>query len=146
MAGIIKSQIIGVGDESATDEAGRSTQLPEDSWDYDKTGAKQPPYNLDALALFMEINTWHFRCVKSKAITTAGLGFDFVTAEGVDKPDESHKKTLKNFFDFPNEEMNWGEILENVLTDFEALGNGYFEIARNRFGQGIPKRSTTSQQ
>jgi capsid portal protein len=30
--------------------------------------------------------------------------------------------------------MTWGEILENALTDFVALGNGYFEIVRNRFG------------
>ena len=30
-------------------------------------------------------------------------------------------------------------MLENVLTDFEALGNGYFEVVRNRFGQGPPK-------
>ncbi len=34
--------------------------------------------------------------------------------------------------------MTWGEILENVLTDFEALGNGYFEVVRNGFGTGRP--------
>ncbi len=34
--------------------------------------------------------------------------------------------------------MTWGEILENVLTDSEALGNGYFEVVQNRFGTGHP--------
>jgi len=139
MAGIVKAEILGTGKENEFDAAGRSTQLPEDTWDYDKTGAKEPPYNLDALALFLEINTWHYRCVKAKAITTAGLGFDFVVPEGVENPREENKEILKKFFNFPNPEMTWGEILENVLTDFEALGNGYFEIVRNRFGQGPPK-------
>jgi PBSX family phage portal protein len=139
MAGIVKAEILGTGKEDEFDAAGRSTQLPEDTWDYDKTGAKEPPYNLDALALFLEINTWHYRCVKAKAITTAGLGFDFVVPEGVENPKEENKEILKKFFNFPNPEMTWGEILENVLTDFEALGNGYFEIVRNRFGQGPPK-------
>lgn len=139
MSGIVKSEVLGKGQEDALDAAGRSTQLPEDTWDYDRTGAKEPPYNLDALALFLEINTWHYRCVKAKAVTTAGLGFDFVVPEGIEAPDEKNKETLKRFFNFPNPEQTWGEVLENVLTDFEALGNGYFEIVRNRFGQGPPK-------
>ncbi len=115
-----------------------STQLPEDTWDYDKTGAKEPPYNLDALCLFLEINTWHYRCVKAKAISTAGLGYDFVVPEGVKEPDPAHKRVLQEFFGHPNDEMMWGEILEIVLTDFEALGNGYFEVVRNGFGTGRP--------
>jgi len=139
VADIIKATIVGEEGEGGVDAAGRSTQLPEDTWDYDKTGAKEPPYNLDALALFLEVSTWHFRCVKTKAISTAGLGYEFVVPEGIEKPDEENKSKLKNFFDHPNSEQTWGEILENVLTDFEALGNGYFEIVRNRIGNGPPK-------
>jgi len=138
MANIVKAHVLGA-DEKAVDAASRSTQLPEDTWDYDKTGAKAPPYNLDALAHFLEINTWHYRCVKAKAISTAGLGFDFIAPEGVKEPDAEHKRKLQEFFNHPNDEMTWGEVLENVLTDFEALGNGYFEVVRNRFGQGPPK-------
>jgi hypothetical protein len=61
MANIVKAHILGA-EEGAVDAAGRSTQLPEDTWDYQKTGAKEPPYNLDALCVFLEINTWHYRC------------------------------------------------------------------------------------
>ena len=137
----VKADILGEvrKDEAGVDAAGRSMQIPEDTFDYDKTGAKEPPYNLDALAHFLEISTWHYRAVKAKAISTAGLGYDFVVPEGVKEPDPEHKRRLKGFFDRPNDEMTWGEILENVLTDFEALGNGYFEVVRNRFGQGEPK-------
>ena len=110
----VKADIVGDEVEKSLDAAGRSTQLPEDAWDYDKTGAKEPPYNLEALAYFLEINTWHFRCCKTKAVTTAGLGFDFVVPEGVDEPNEEHKKTLQKFFAHPNEEQTWGEVLENV--------------------------------
>jgi PBSX family phage portal protein len=137
MANIVKARILGA-EEGAVDAVGRSTQLPEDTWDYNKTGAKEPPYNLDALCVFLEINTWHYRCVKAKAISTAGLGFDFVAPEGVKEPKPENKQVLKEFFNHPNDEMTWGEILENVLTDFEALGNGYFEVVRNRFGAGRP--------
>jgi len=140
MAGFVKAEVLGDEVDSGLDAAGRSTQLPEDTWDYNKTGAKEPPYNLDALALFLEINTWHYRCVKAKAISTAGLGYELVVPEGIEKPDDDHKRTLQKFFECPNEEQTWGEILENVLTDFEALGNGYFEVVRNRFGAGAPQR------
>ena len=139
MTGIVKAEVLGDDQETTVDAAGRSTQLPEDTWDYKKTAAKEPPYNLDALALFLEINTWHYRCVKAKAISTAGLGFDFVAPEGIESPSDKNKEMLKGFFNYPNPEMTWGEILESVLTDFEALGNGYFEVVRNRFGQGPPK-------
>ncbi len=134
----VKADILGEVEKSF-DEAGRSRQVPEDAWDYQKTGAKEPPYNLDALAHFLEINTFHFRCCKVKAIVTAGLGYDFVVPEGVENPDPDHKATLQGFFSYPNEEQTWGEILENVLTDFEALGNGYFEVVRNRYGGGPPR-------
>jgi|GEM_PF-474871 len=78
-------------------------------------------------------------CVKAKAISTAGLGYDFVVPDGIKDPDPANKATLQEFFSCPNEEMTWGELLENVLTDFEALGNGYFEVVRNRFGAGPPR-------
>jgi PBSX family phage portal protein len=135
---ILKADILGA-DTEPLDAAGRSTQVPEDSWDYGRTLAKEPPYNPDALAQFLEMNTYHMRCCKTKAIVTAGLGYHFVAAEGVEKPDPANKEVLRRFFSFPNEEMTWGEILENVLTDFEALGNGYFEVVRNRFGDGPPR-------
>ncbi len=138
MKTVVKAEVLGV-EESGTDAAGRSAQLPEDTWDYDKTGAKEPPYSLDALALLLEINTWHYRCVKAKAVSTAGLGFDFVVPEGVKDPDAEHKQALQAFFAHPNDEQTWSEILENVLTDFEALGNGYFEVVRNTLGTGPPK-------
>ena len=115
MANIVKAHILGVED-GAVDAAGRSTQLPEDTWDYQKTGAKEPPYNLDALCVFLEINTWHYRCVKAKAISTAGLGFDFVVPEGVKEPKPENKQILKDFFNHPNDEMTWGEILENAYS------------------------------
>ncbi|GEM_PF-780360 len=139
MPGIVKAEVLGKQVGTPVDAAGRSSQLPEDTWDYDKTGAKEPPYGLGALALFLEVNTWHYRCVKAKAISTAGLGFDFVAPEGVKESDPKNKATLQAFFNHPNDEQTWGEVLENVLTDFEALGNGYFEVVRNVLGTGVPK-------
>jgi PBSX family phage portal protein len=139
VAEIVKATIVGEENNSGVDAAGRSTQLLEDTWDYDKTGAKEPPYSLEALAYFLEISTWHYRACKAKAVSTAGLGYEFVVPEGIENPSEENKRKLKEFFDCPNPEQTWGEILENVLTDFEALGNGYFEIVRNRFGSGAPK-------
>ena len=97
----VKADILGEVEKSL-DAAGRSKQVPADVWDYDKTGAKEPPYNLDALAYFLEINTWHFRCCKTKAIVTAGLGYDFVVPEGVENADPDHKTALQRFFSYPN--------------------------------------------
>ena len=117
----VKAYILGAG-ENGRDAAGRSKQVPDDAWDYGKTGAQEPPYNLDALAQFLEINTWHMRCCRTKAIVTAGLGYDFVVPEGVKDPDPKNKAVLQQFFAYPNEEQTWGEILENVLTEKGGLG------------------------
>ena len=43
MAGFVKAEVLGEEKEPRVDAVGRSTQLPEDTWDYDKTGAKEPP-------------------------------------------------------------------------------------------------------
>src|SRR5512136_393223 len=110
MSGIVKAYVAGEED-TPVDAAGRSAQIPGDPWDYGKTGAMEPPYNLDALALFLEINTWHYRAVKAKAVSTAGLGFDFVVPEGVKEPDPENKRVLQEFFAFPNPDMTWSEIL-----------------------------------
>ena len=56
---ILQADILGA-DTEALDAAGRSTQVPEDAWDYGRTLAKEPPYNPDALAQFLEMNTYHF--------------------------------------------------------------------------------------
>ena len=42
MANILKAHILGAEGE-AVDAAGRSTQPPEDTWDHQKAGAKDPP-------------------------------------------------------------------------------------------------------
>jgi|GEM_PF-3157544 len=42
MARIVKAHILSE-DADGVDPAGRWTQLPEATWDYQKTGAKEPP-------------------------------------------------------------------------------------------------------
>jgi hypothetical protein len=75
-----KARILGA-EEGADDAVGRSMQHSDDTWDYNKIGAKKPPYNPESLCVFLERSARHYRCVK--AILTARLGFDFVLPEAV---------------------------------------------------------------
>jgi len=128
--------------EKSYNDVKPSAQLPESTWDYEKTGAKEPPspYDFNELSAYLETSTWLYRCVKAIAISTVGLGYDLVVAPGVkkDEADPEHKKVLEEFFKHPNDEMTWGEIIECLLVDFATVGNAYLEIRRDKKGWGSP--------
>ena len=88
-----------------------------------------PPYNLSELANLFERNTAHYRSVKAKAEDSAGLGWTIVDKKGT--ANETRRQVLMDRLDNINPQQTLDEILTNVMIDFESLGNGYLEIARD---------------
>lgn len=119
---------------------------------YDMFRLVPPPYNLDYLAKLLEINPAHNAAVNAKAVNIAGLGYDIVespetqlTIERLQgKKTELEKLTLQikkkkiqlsQALEEWNDDDEFNEILVEVWTDVEAMGNGYLEIGRNRNGK-----------
>jgi PBSX family phage portal protein len=110
-----------------------SKKIPVDMFEneYDKSGLVTPLYNLEGLAQLLEINTYHYRAVKTKARDIAGLGWSIVPIDGVKHPSEEQKEKVKDFFMNCNPLLTITEINDRVMVDHEATGNGYFEIIRD---------------
>lgn len=107
-----------------------SNQLPSDrfSKSYSDNDLVTPLYNPEALTQLLELNTHHYRSVKTKARDTAGLGWYLEPI--VDNPNEEQKAIAESFFDYPNPSMTFNEINNQVMVDFESIGYACYEVIR----------------
>lgn len=88
-----------------------------------------PLYNPYALANLLELNTYHMRCVKTKARDTAGLGWDLKSS--VETPSDESKKLRQEIIDtFNDMPMSILEVLDRACTDWEAVSYGAMEVVR----------------
>jgi len=116
-----------------------SNQIPSDTFEqtYARDGLIEPLYNIEALAQLLEINTYHYRAVKTKARDIAGLGWSLVPREGVDNPSQEEKKRATEFLNNCNPTKAFSEVCDMVMVDHEATGNGYFEVIRDTSGEFV---------
>ena len=118
---------------------------------YDAFNVVLPPYNLDYLAQVYEMNPAHFAACNAKVSNTVGLGYNLVPTQRVqDKIADANseervnairrklarsKTQLMLLLDELNYEDTFTEVLEKVMTDYEATGNGYIEVGRTASGK-----------
>ncbi|MFQ6133734.1 MAG: phage portal protein [Armatimonadota bacterium] len=128
--------------------AGRSAQLPESTWaaEYEAGNVRRPPYDLEALAQLYETNAAHKACVDAKVANTVGLGYllvPAVKARGGEAPQvdvssaaaQEELARLEELFETCNPEMTFTDVMRNVWTDVETLGNAYLEVTRSGLGE-----------
>lgn len=105
-----------------------------------------PPYNLDELAGFYDSSYANHAAVNAKVSNSVSLGYGFeVTQVVLDALDnassESAKKkahsrierqkiALEEWLESLNSDNSFTHVLEMVMTDYNAVGNGYLEIGR----------------
>lgn len=138
-----------------TGQGGATSKKEEDETivdGYNFFGVVNPPFNLDYLSrLYQEGSEYHYAAVDAKVANIVGLGYDLVdshkTRHIMDKLSGNEAKTKKkrqqlqelkdkvfDWLDACNDEDIFDDILTNVYTDYEATGNGYFEIGRTANG------------
>jgi PBSX family phage portal protein len=116
---------------------------------YDILQIVSPPYNLDNLAKVYEQNAAHNAAVTMKAINIVGLGYKWVEnprtqmdieqaqingeqdLQDLMKKLKQEKIRLDETVDEITGEEEFNEIMTNVWTDVESMGNGYLEVGRN---------------
>lgn len=89
-------------------------------------GLVQPLYDPISLSRHMEVNTYHARCVRTKAQDTAGNGWELVPL--VDNPSDDQQALIEQFFE--DLEVDIQEILVQAMTDRESIGWLTIEVAR----------------
>lgn len=98
-----------------------------------------PLYNPESLAKLMEMNTYHYRAVKTKARDTAGQGWeladvgDATTQEG---EMEQAADALKIMLDALTPPLTI--ILDHAQTDYESVGWACIELIRENYAGDGP--------
>ncbi|MED5040809.1 phage portal protein [Geobacillus stearothermophilus] len=115
-------------------QQGESRAIPSDRFDgkYGELGLVEPLYNFEALAQLLEINPYHYRAVKTKARDTAGLGW-YLEAK-TNNPSEQQREIAMQFLENPNPYKTLTDINNNVMVDYDSIGNGYYEVIRAEDG------------
>lgn len=110
-----------------------------------------PPYNLYELSAYYDTSFANHAAVDAKVSNTVGTGYHFemtnsalVKLEGMtsDSAQQKAKKRieqlkiqLRDYLESLNDEESFTKILEKVVTDMQATGNGYIEIGRTVTGE-----------
>lgn len=110
-----------------------------------------PPYNLYELSAFYDTSFANHAAVDAKVSNTVSLGYKFdmtpttlmkleaVTSDSAKKKAkrriEALKMELSAWLDSCNDDESLTKILEKVVTDMQATGNGYIEIGRTVAGE-----------
>jgi PBSX family phage portal protein len=109
-----------------------------------------PPYNLYELSAYYDTSFANHAAIDAKVSNTVGLGYKFdmtsstlMKLESMD--DETKKKNAKRrieklkiqlgaWIEELNDDESLTKILEKVVTDMQATGNGYIEVGRTVTG------------
>lgn len=89
-------------------------------------GLVEPHYDPDSLARHMEANTYHARCVRTKAQDVAGQGWELSPL--VEDPSDEQQERLVQWFE--DLEYDIQEELVKAVTDRESVGWLAVEVAR----------------
>lgn len=96
---------------------------------YADKGLQPPLYNPETLSRLLEINTYHYRAVKTKARDTAGLGWSLESTSP--EASDSEKAELETFF--RDHSPSIPMLLDRGQTDYEAVGWGALEMVREGY-------------
>ena len=107
---------------------------------YDTYRLKEPPYSFQNLYLIHEESDVLQACVEAMQKNVDGFGYQmvFLGDDMTEKDNPQSKQQFVrslNFFDRVNEIESLSTIRQNMRQDLEVLGNGAFEVVRNRLGQ-----------
>ena len=95
-----------------------------------------PRFRFEDLMYIFEINTWHQRCIRLKAATSVGLGYDIIGDD--EKPIEKDKQpkdekytAFRDLLKKPNKRYRFSRLSIREVIDYLGTGNCFMEIVRN---------------
>jgi len=134
----VKSDIL---ESYAIKEGEITRQIKADQFagEYSNSGLMPPLYNPEILAKVLEMNTYHYRCVYTKARDTAGLGWSLKPL--TENPNEKERERLDTFFSGIAPSLSI--VLTNMQKDVESVGYGALELIRENYDPtGLPATIT----
>ena len=110
-----------------------------------------PPYNLYELSGFYDTSFANHAAVDAKVSNTVGLGYNFEMTDSAlmkleqieseqskiraKKKIDLLKVQMRDYLENLNDDDSITKVLEKVVTDMQATGNGYIEVGRTVTGE-----------
>lgn len=109
-----------------------------------ESGAILPQYNPEELSKYYQSNSFHQRCIQTKALVTAGLGYEILASEnsnanGISTPVNENLQAITTFIE-NNEEATGETFIEMIIkfqTDFEVFGYAFLEVTRDTENKAV---------
>ena len=100
------------------------------------TGILSPQYSPEELTRYFQLNSYHQRCIQTKALVTAGLGYEITPSTVDDLSTSTEGKDASSITRFieDNEKETGETFIEMMIkfqTDFEVFGYAFLEKVRN---------------
>lgn len=104
---------------------------------YEAHQLMSPPYLFSRLYLIYEQSDVLQECIDAMCENVDGFGYQlqFLGNDSIEQETaevKSQYEKASNFFDLANDAESWMTIRKKMRKDFEVLGNGGFEVIRNR--------------
>ena len=90
------------------------------------------PVNYQTLYRIYRQESWVRACVDTIRRSATALGWE-LSPVSKDANSES-EQILKDFFEFPNPEDSFNDVLDDIFTDLNIYANAYVEIVLNEYG------------
>ena len=117
-------------DPAEQDSVGSKAQREKYGVTLDGVMCATRPFDLYLYAYAVTLNTYHSRAVRAKAKDIAGAPWK-ITGDG----SSAARQEVVEFFEHLFDGRGFNEGLENIWTDYEALGNAYVEIIQDKRGE-----------
>lgn len=134
---VVRSAVL----ESYATKSAESKQLQEDAETWGavmgRHGLREPLYPPGQLAYLLELNTYHYRCVTTKARESAGLGWSLKPVEGKDEEtaDQDQKERARRFFEELSDPIV--NTLNLAMVDYESIGYAAMEVTTDEDGAPV---------
>ena len=93
---------------------------------------RRPPYPFEQLTAMAEVHPIHYAAINQKVCDVIGKGFDLEPGEGADP---LQYRSIINWWEGLFDEHDSIEVLQAMWEDFETIGWGTLELARDEQGK-----------
>ena len=110
--------------------------------EYSSSDIIEPPYSFYDLVTFVEMSSILPQAIDAMCQNCEGYGYNLIEAKMTKEEREQHAETISAerdeinaFFDYCNYDMSFTALRKKLRSDYETLGNAFFEVLRNKTGR-----------
>lgn len=110
--------------------------------EYSTSDIIEPPYSFYDLVAFVEMSSILPQAIDAMCQNCEGYGYNLLEAKMTEDEHEQfaaaitqERDEINAFFDYCNYDMSFTALRKKLRSDYETIGNAFFEVLRNKSGR-----------